>query len=295
MIQSVVATSLLVLGMMQDSYERRVEKIVTKLDPLPFESFSKNQADLDRFKKAFPAFSPESPYSDGHSSVYQLVAHPRHTAAYQNLSGFVEWRKAPPKATVVVNEAKFAAAKVDADGSTYLNRLMLSHLFLTEQDALLVFQELATRKQLDLKPNKFGQTPLMLAAEAGWQQITDQLLRLRASRTAKDIEGHDVIDYLKFARPEVKIGEVAQREVFTVELVADVLYKGSNATDKKRIFKVMNDWLSNPYRFTCGNYPEGMFNLKWPTPRGKKKKETPAQYIIDKPNRPFDLRNPPPK
>ena len=272
MIQSVVTTSLLVLGMMQGSYEQRVEKIVTKLDPLPFESFSKNQVDLDRFKKECPAFDPEVPLRYVHSVAYQLVAHPRHSAAYLNLSEFVEWRKVPPKATIVVNEAKYAAAKVDADGNTYLNRLMLSHLLLTEQDALLLFQELSTRKQVSMQPNKFGQTPLMLAAEAGWQQITDRLLRLGVSRTTKDIEGHDVIDYLKYARPEVKIGEVAQREVFTVELVADVLYKGSNATDKKRIFRVMNDWLANPYHLTCGNFPEGTFDLTWPTPRGKKKK-----------------------
>ena len=283
-----VATIAFAASMTHDAFGSRLQKIANSYDKLPFESVTRDQVAISQLKAYLDARN-ENILESRRLPQYLIVVLPRHAAASKNIFKIVEWRvlegqKVQSRKAVVVDEAKFVEGEVDQDGNTYLNRLLLSHPFLFEQDAILVYDLLAKRGKLNPKPNRFGQTPLMLATEAGWPGMFDRILKLKAPLNSKDIEGRDAIDYLAFTKPEVKIGEVAQRVVFTVELVADALYNRSKEVDKKRIFKIMNHWLENPYRLDCGTIanPENYFDMQWPTPRGKKPKEKPAAFIFDR-------------
>jgi hypothetical protein len=280
--------------MTQDMFRVKFEKVVATLDQLPYESVTKDLSLLKRFQERYPNFNFLE-VADCKYSLYHLAAHPRHAAAYKSLSSVIDWktfegRSGSIRSAVIADESKLTQARLDEDKNTLLNRLMLSHHFLSERDALLAFDYFEKHKQLSLNANSFGQTPLMLAAEAGWNRIFDRLIQMKATLDAKDSEGRDVIDYLKFSRAEVNAFATANREAFTTEAIADSLHKRSNAANKKRLFKAINDWLGNPYRLDCSVGLERYMNLTWPTPTGRKgAPKINLEYTIDPPKYPIDL------
>ena len=288
-----VAMVALAASLTQVSIRDRIATRLGDYGMCPFEELTKDGALFDLFLKKLQETSVPMTRANENDVLFQQAVHPRHTDAYKNLAMFVEWKspegeKISPRTRVLINEPKFLAAEFDQDGNTYLNRLLLSHFFLSEQNALLCLDALVKRGKLNMKPNRFGQTPLMICVEAGWTQMFDRLMKLKPPIDAKDSQSRDVIGYLHYARPEVIIGVIACREVFTIELIAERLYERSNDVNKKRIFRTMNDYLENPYRLECGNYADEdqVFHLTWPVSKTPKKpKEKAPEFVLDRTNR----------
>ena len=224
-----------------------------------------------------------------------MVAHPRHTAAYENLSSLVQWKTIAGKNGTITASATFdpqivSQSLLDEDMNTILNRLLLSHPFLSQEQAMSAYDNLEKHKLMSQKANRFGQTPLMLAAEAGWNRIFDRLLSTKPLLEQKDQEGRDVIDYLNYSQPQVNYLAFATRDAYTTEAIADALYKRSSKPNQERLFSAINGWLSNPYRLDCPVGLEQYLNLKWPTPKGKRPapRVIKSEYVIDRPKNQFE-------
>lgn len=156
----------------------------------------------------------------------------KHHEALRNLRGLFAWNAS----TVIAAQDFFKSRRailyasalpqikqVDSDGNTVLNRILMAHVQLEEADGVLAFQAIKKRHLVSLRPNRNGQTPLMLAVEAGWPTLVNEILKLHPKIDVKDIQGHDAIDYLAYCqlRPDNNIA--ASRVIFNVEWIADKL------------------------------------------------------------------------
>lgn len=134
-------------------------------------------------------------------------------------------------------------SKIDQDGNTMLNRLLMSHVVITERVALRIFAQLKKRRLISLKPNRFGQTPLMLAVESGWPNLTQEILKMKPNMAAKDKEGRDAIDYLHYSAIFPDDRYIAPVYIFTAEAVGTLLVDAAspNQNAKTRVLRHLRD------------------------------------------------------
>lgn len=227
----------------------------------------------------YPAGKGEDPafftYTGPDSQPFERREHPRHTQAFEDISTFAERvfpELAPPKERSVVVDGKHesptmawvhrrwlpfsnsmgSARRIDANGNTLLNRLLMSHFIIDEWAAGRIYQALLNRRMTSNRANKFGQTPLMLAVESGWPSLVEAVLRSKPNLKARDRDGRDAIDYLQFASLRNDGWMLTPSWVLTTERIGDLLADSLGAGDRERIrryqvrvraYAVANQWL----------------------------------------------------
>ena len=183
------------------------------LKPYPFESHESKLANGD------PVFLT---YSGPAWQGCQL-----HARAFQSLGGLFRWNITRPQdflrhSQVGIDPSAFRHIhEIDRDGNSILSRILMSHIMIDENDGYRAYQTLNKRNLVSLRTNMRGQTPLMLAVEAGWPKLVEEVLKLHPKIDEKDIQGHDAIDYLAYCqlRPDNNIA--ASRIIYSVEGIAE--------------------------------------------------------------------------
>lgn len=190
--------------------------------PVPF--------DPPIIRKVDPNLDPVMMTSTGPFSPYASEAHPKHASAYmsvcQTFSG-----KIMVGSPLTLGTRKLHL-RVDKDGNTVLNRVLMSHFFVSEQEVLERLVLLRERKFTSLRPNKFGQTPLMLAVESGYSAAVREVLSLGPNLFAKDKEGHDAVDYLLYGTFRLDLDTLSPNYPVTLWRIGDMLV--DYATQKQR-------------------------------------------------------------
>ena len=156
----------------------------------------------------------------------------KHRGALRNLRGLFAWNAS----TIIAAQDFFKSRRailhaselrqikqIDSDGNTILNRILMAHVQLEEADGVLAFQAIKKRRLVSLRPNRNGQSPLMLAVEAGWPTLVNEILKLHPNFDEKDTQSHDAIDYMAYCqlRPDNNIA--ASKVVYNVEGIAEQL------------------------------------------------------------------------
>ncbi len=204
-------------------------------------------------------------YTGPDSHSFERQEHPWHTQAFEDIATFA--KRVFPELTrprsVVGTNYKFSESllpfsgergsrrRIDANGNTMLNRLLMSHFILDERAAGRIYQALVQQRMLSNRANKFGQTPLMLAVESGWPSMVEAVLRLKPDLAARDRDGHDAIDYLQFATLRGDDQLLASPWVLTTERIGELLSARVGEKDRARVrrcqvrvraFAVENHW-----------------------------------------------------
>ncbi len=174
------------------------------------------------------------------------IDYPKHWKAAVNIKSLVPWEwgfnvsYSRPTLSISGNFAHTALLKsnewpifhirplkrikeIDSDGNSVLNRILMSHIVLDQPTLNLAVLQLKRRKMVSLKPNRFGQTPLMLAVESGWPSLVDEVLSFKPNLMARDKEGHDIIDYLANSPTRVDERYIAIRTIWTRETICQSL------------------------------------------------------------------------
>ena len=211
-------------------------------------------------------------YDEG-KPAFELACHPRHSKAYQSLKSFSESEifyedgvqsVKNRKIRIVIDEKKVASASgVDEDGNTLLNRLLLSHFLMSEEEALSYLPEFQKRNLLSASSNRLGQTTLMLAIESGWPALVEQAILLKPEFNAIDSEGRTAVDYINFIRAKESGLYSQKRPTFNGDLIADALYDAAPRQDKVKISKQINIWLENPYGNRANLENEEITDYRW--------------------------------
>lgn len=151
--------------------------------------------------------------------------YPRHCQAYFNFLKICDYRVIYPHKIVVGDlyvKKKFAP-KIDKYGNTAFNQLLMSHVVFTEKQFISLLQQFRGRKLASLRPNKFGQTPLMLAVESGYPAAVREVLLLKPNLFAKDKEGHDAVDYLLYGTFRLDLDTLSPNYPVTLWRIGDML------------------------------------------------------------------------
>ena len=175
------------------------------------------QMDYPRHWKAAVSIKAFIPWKQEFSIVYSRVTTP--IGGYPSRFTFPRSSTWPIFSLGSLRRMK----RMDSDGNSILNRILMAHVVLDESALNQTVAVLKRRKMVPMKPNRFGQTPLMLAVESGYPSLVDEILKLNPNLMARDKEGHDIIDYLANSPTRADERYIASRTIWTRETICQSL------------------------------------------------------------------------
>jgi hypothetical protein len=199
-----------------------------------------------------PVFST---YVGGDAGLMPGALSPKHMRAAQSIRPFAHWqdhyellysrrtviagkehipKKSSPKVELRPNYLSHLK-RVDADGNTILNRLLMSHIVVEEEPLHRAVLYLMKHERISMRSNRLGQTPLMFAVESGYPSLVDEVLKFNPIISQRDSKGNDIFEYLfsSVDRPDNRFS--GSRVIYTSESICDALLSHASPSEKESL------------------------------------------------------------
>lgn len=193
-------------------------------------------------------------YVGGDAGLMPGAMSPNHLRAAQGIRSFVQWQdpydvlysrktviaekepspKKPTPLRVVFRPRNLSHLKrLDTNGNTILNRLLMSHIVMEEKPMLQALLQLKTRGLVSMRSNRSGQTPLMFAVESGYPSLVDEILKLNPAIGQNDGKGNDIFEYMICCvdRPDNRYA--TSRVIYTSEGICDALLRKASPSERE--------------------------------------------------------------